>query len=165
MPSSLVYAIKEEAREDSLPLVPTSRPGLASGSLFMDKKCGCGSVLKTKNEFRQNRCKPCWRIYIKNYLFRFPWIRNFNSIRKRCTCKSTSSFKRYGARGIKNFLTAEQVKQLWFRDKAYLMADPTVDRINSDGNYILENCRFLERVENSRLGQKMQMDKIRRENL
>ena len=39
---------------------------------------------------------------------------------------------------------------MWFRDKAYEMKKPTVDRIDSLESYTLENCRYIEAVENSK---------------
>jgi hypothetical protein len=38
---------------------------------------------------------------------------------------------------------------MWKRDKAHLLARPSVDRIDNDGNYELSNCRFIELHENS----------------
>jgi hypothetical protein len=37
---------------------------------------------------------------------------------------------------------------LWFRDKAYLMRHPSIDRIDSNGNYELNNCQFIEMKRN-----------------
>ena len=45
-------------------------------------------------------------------------------------------------------LTLKQVRKLWFRDKAHTMQRPSLDRINSDGNYTFNNCRFIELREN-----------------
>ena len=53
-------------------------------------------------------------------------------------------------RGIKNFLNKEQIKYLWFRDKAYKMQHPSLDRKNNDGNYELDNCQIIELNQNAK---------------
>lgn len=86
--------------------------------------------------------------YIK-YKNKYPWIMSFGSARDRCRNKNNLKFPRYGGRGIKFLMTPDDFKYLWFRDKAFLMTKPTIDRINNDGNYELKNCRFLEHRINS----------------
>lgn len=54
----------------------------------------------------------------------------------------------YFGKGIKCFLTKEQIKELWFRDKAYAMKRPSIDRIDSKRDYTFDNCRFLEHEDN-----------------
>lgn len=76
------------------------------------------------------------------------WIKTYNSIVGRCNHKDS----RYYKRGIKCFITKEELKQLWFRDKAYLMKKPSIDRINNDQHYTHENCRYIEHSQNARLG-------------
>jgi len=86
--------------------------------------------------------------YYKEHCKKEPWYRHFHSIRSRVNDKTDKYYKN----GIKNFLTLQEVKLLWFRDGAFKMSKPSVDRINNLGDYTLTNCRFLELSENSRLG-------------
>ena len=45
------------------------------------------------------------------------------------------------------------IKKLWFRDKAWLLKRPSIDRKNG-GHYIFQNCRFIELSQNKLHGQK-----------
>ena len=94
----------------------------------------------------------------QDYYRKYPWMRSFVSARTRCTCKSATSYKRYGGAGIKFLMTAQDFKTLWERDKAHLMTRPTIDRIDTKGHYEISNCRFLELSENVSRAQ----DKFRR---
>ena len=54
-------------------------------------------------------------------------------------------------------MTKDDFKFIWFRDKAHGMKQPSIDRIDNDGNYELSNCRFIEHRENARLGTMYQL--------
>lgn len=76
-----------------------------------------------------------------------PWYNYFSNARSRCK----ETYDRPNAnsyRGKKFSLTEEDVKMMWFRDKAYLMQQPSIDRINNEKDYTIENCRFLELSDN-----------------
>lgn len=60
-------------------------------------------------------------------------------------------YKDYGGRGIKCLITKEELKFLWFRDKAFMLKKPSINRIDNDGHYTVDNCNYIERGENSRL--------------
>jgi len=61
--------------------------------------------------------------------------------------------------GVKNFLTKEAVAQLWERDNADELNQPSLDRIDSSGHYTFDNCRFIEMKENSKRAVKDKWDK------
>lgn len=99
-----------------------------------------------KKYFQENK----ERIYTQKYLNRkeyfktHPWYRSHEAAKSRCNCKNRIGYHRYGGRGIKYKLTLEQVEYLWHRDNADKLDWASLDRINNDGDYEINNCRFIE---------------------
>jgi hypothetical protein len=119
---------------------------------------------KDKNAYRAE-CKKCRAntqrsyarknrsdIYFKRdkYYKDFPWMQTLRAIKQRCNNPKASDYKYYGGKGVECLITADELKELWFRDRAFEMTDPTIDRKNSNDNYYVENCRYYERVDNSK---------------
>jgi len=88
----------------------------------------------------------------KNRLYRAkqPWLNSWRHAKYRCTNPKHKQYKNYGGRGIKFLLTKEEIKKLWFRDKARFLTWASIDREDSDGNYEYSNCRFIEKTKNTR---------------
>lgn len=86
--------------------------------------------------------------YAKKYDKLNPWLKHHNHAEQRCNNPNSKKYEYYGGRGIKCLMPTKDFKYLWFRDKAYLLKRPSIDRIDNDGNYTLENCRFIELSEN-----------------
>lgn len=78
-----------------------------------------------------------------------PWYNHYYSAKNRCENLNNIGYKYYGGKGIKFLMTLDDFEFLWFRDKAYLMDKPSIDRENSNKDYTLENCQFIELDENS----------------
>lgn len=81
---------------------------------------------------------------------KFPWLNSYRAARERCCSPRSASYKYYGGRGVQFLLTIEDVRRLWERDKAHKLDWPSIDRIDRDGHYVYENCRFIERLQNTR---------------
>lgn len=115
---------------------------------------------KTNKKYQESHDKRCraWKkknpekylSYYREYHRTHPWAKKLNSARKRCDNPKTVGYKYYGAKGIKCTLTIKEAEFLWFRDNAYSLERPSIDRIDSKKGYCLENCRFIELSENVR---------------
>jgi hypothetical protein len=84
----------------------------------------------------------------KSYFARYPWKRSYYTAQQRCNSTASSNHRNYGGKGIKFLMTVKDFEFLWYRDRAYEMKRPSIDRINNDCDYVLENCRYLELSEN-----------------
>lgn len=121
--------------------------------------CRCKKELPLENFFKrktaqdglQSFCKSCDRKRCNEIKKKYPWMDLYKDIGKRCHNTDNKSYKWYGFKGIKRIITAKEIKELWFRDKAYLMKKPSLDRINANDHYRFNNCRFIEHSLNASL--------------
>ncbi|HDZ77097.1 MAG TPA: hypothetical protein ENH41_03340 [Candidatus Omnitrophica bacterium] len=130
--------------------------------MIEDKKCKkCGRILslnrfKLHYDKRRGRsyymgdCKHCVQEYERQYRKNTPWINAYFAARQRCNDENSVNYHNYGGKGIRCFITKNEIKELWFRDKAYFMKLPSIHRKNNDGNYTIKNCQFLEKGENTK---------------
>lgn len=81
----------------------------------------------------------------------FPWLSHLTDANTRCNNPKFIRYYRYGGRGIKCLLTKDEIRELYIRDKAHLLKTPSLDRIDNDGNYTFDNCRFIEKIKNTQL--------------
>lgn len=82
----------------------------------------------------------------QRYKAKNPWIIFYYLAKHRVK----QSKGHYFSRGLIFDMAVEDFKEMWFRDKAYEMKKPSVDRIDGFIGYIKSNCRFLELEENLR---------------
>ena len=98
---------------------------------------------KKRNEYRKRNKKQISKT-TKSYKINNPWLTTLSNIQQRCENPRFPKYEYYGGRGIECQINSKELKFLWFRDKAYNMKKPSIDRENNDGNYTLENCQFIE---------------------
>ena len=76
-----------------------------------------------------------------------PWSLAYRSIRARCVYGAHGS-KYYEGAGIKCKIRPIELKELYFRDKAWTLTKPSIDRINPDGHYEVKNLQWIEEADN-----------------
>lgn len=86
--------------------------------------------------------------YQVTYIKKNPWARAYYSSKGRA--------KKLGR---EHLMKVADFKELWFRDNAFEMKSPSIDRIDPSKGYVKSNCRYLERSENSKIGRLGMKDK------
>jgi hypothetical protein len=97
----------------------------------LHKSCGCATHLKAnfKHDMSRTRQYKIWA-----------------DIKTRCTNPNNSHYYLYGGRGITYDKRWEKFENFWEDMKEGYQDDLTIDRIDSDGNYIKDNCRWVTRT-------------------
>lgn len=85
----------------------------------------------------------------------------WQSMKQRCLNPNHPKYYRYGGRGIKIYDEWLQIENFakWSMENGW-KEGLTIDRIDNDGNYSPENCRWISRSENSRKKSTTKIDLI-----
>ena len=120
-------------------------------------KCICGNeIIVRKPHFINNHTKSCGclnkektsQLNKTHGLYKSSTYGSWKSMINRCINKKGVQFKDYGGRGIK-------VCDRWLKFENFILdmgikpsKDFQIDRINNEGNYELNNCKWSSRIEN-----------------
>ena len=138
-------------------------------------KCDCGKLVEVQGDsLRSGHTKSCGclqkeivTIHGDNRRGKISRLYEiWRSMKSRCLNPKHKAYKYYGGKGIKIY---NEWKNDYVAFKSWALTnryqdDLTIDRINNDGNYCPENCRWIPKSENSRNSHFKRWGKRRKKN-
>lgn len=117
-------------------------------------RCDCGNVLQVfPADWNNGQVKSCGCLSAKARVKHSPELDRlriiYNGMVQRCTNPKSTGYSHYGGRGIKiceEWLSDFNKFAEWALENGFQM-DLTIDRVDNDGNYEPDNCRWATKKE------------------
>lgn len=153
-------------------LEETNKRGV-SGSIYYLCRCDCGNYRIVNGTGMRNGSSSSCGCYNKEIITKKDKIYNtnlygvLNSMKQRCSNPKDKAYKNYGGRGIKvcdEWKNNSRTFFDWALKNGYVKGK-WIDRINNDGNYEPNNCRWVypsEQQNNKRTNHYLEINGIKK---
>ena len=128
-------------------------PALRGGNARVIAKCSCGRLKETLALALKNghvcSCGECEISREWHGLSKTKTYESWRGMIARCNNASRPDFHHYGGRGIRVCDAWKKSFTAFLRDMGERPTGMTLDRINPDGNYAPDNCRWADKLTQS----------------
>jgi len=106
-------------------------------------KCDCGNhIVLCTNVLTKGNTKSCGCLRKANDIYKSKEYQSYKAMKERCNSKTHHAYKNYGGRGITICKRWLDNFENFYNDMGKRPAGTSLDRINNNGNYEPNNCKW-----------------------